>query len=146
MIVVVCFLFSEISPIRRINIASERVNIFSGRIAFVQLLFVAAFLLLIGRLFYIQIYQDTFLKEKVISRSHSEYSILASRGKIMDRNGNVLALDVPSFSVGIDLSKFPKSANEITLLSNTLNINEDFLISKFLNQNKGFKEITRHID
>tara|TARA_Y100001970_G_scaffold290274_1_gene423372 strand:- start:26007 stop:27659 length:1653 start_codon:yes stop_codon:yes gene_type:complete len=125
---------------------SSRVNIFSGRIAFVQLLFVAAFLLLIGRLFYIQIYQDTFLKEKVISRSHSEYSILASRGKIMDRNGNVLALDVPSFSVGIDLSKFPKSANEITLLSNTLNINEDFLISKFLNQNKGFKEITRHID
>ena len=69
---------------------SSRGNIFSGRIAFVQLLFVAAFLLLIGRLFYIQIYQDTFLKEKH-SRAVELQELMRKRHERLDSIMSYLA-------------------------------------------------------
>ena len=59
-----------------------------------------------GRLIYLQIYQDIFLDDQVFNRLDSQYSLLAPRGKILDRNGNVLALDIKGYSVGIDLEKF----------------------------------------
>jgi len=73
---------------------STRILYSSGRIVFIQLIILLGFCSLIARLIYLQIYQDIFLDDQVFSRLDSNYSLLASRGKILDRNNKVLALDV----------------------------------------------------
>ena len=121
----------------------SRVALFSGRMLFIRLLFIGAFLLLAGRLLFLQIYQDNFLDEQVLSRSHSEYTLLASRGKILDRNNNILALDVRSFSVGVDIKKFKGEPSDIESLEKILDLKKG-TIDKLI-RNIGYKEIKRHV-
>jgi len=71
----------------------------SGRIISIQLILLFGFLALVGRLVYLQVYQDNFLDDQVFNRLDSQYSLLAPRGKILDRNGRVLAMDVKGYSV-----------------------------------------------
>jgi cell division protein FtsI (penicillin-binding protein 3) len=112
---------------------------------FIRLLLLGAFFILVLRLIFLQIYQDIFLEEQVISRSHSEYSLLASRGKILDRNNNILALDVRSFSVGIDLKNFKGNILNIKSLEQILDIKKETIGNLIKNKNTGFKEIKRHV-
>ena len=123
----------------------SRVALFSGRMLFIRLLLLGAFFILVVRLIFLQIYQDIFLDEQVISRSHSEYSLLASRGKILDRNNNILALDVRSFSVGIDLKNFKGNILNIKSLEEILDIKKETIDNLIKNKNTGFKEIKRHV-
>ena len=123
----------------------SRVALFSGRMLFIRLLLLGAFFILVARLIFLQIYQDTFLDKQVISRSHSEYSLLASRGKILDRNNNILALDVRSFSVGIDLKNFKGNILNIKSLEEILDIKKETIGNLIKNKNTGFKEIKRHV-
>ena len=123
----------------------SRVALFSGRMLFIRLLLLGAFFILAARLIFLQIYQDSFLDKQVISRSHSEYSLLANRGKILDRNNNVLALDVRSFSVGVDLKNFKGNILNIKSLEDILGINEETISELIKNKKTGFKEIKRHV-
>ena len=96
---------------------SSRILYSSGRIVFVQFILLIGFCALLGRLVYLQIYQDVFLDDQVFNRLDSQYSLLAPRGKILDRNGNVLALDIKGYSVGVDLQKFKFEEKTITFLN-----------------------------
>ena len=124
--------------------SSSRFLYSSGRLVFIQLLFVIGFLLLVARLIYLQLFQDVFLDGQVLSRSISEYSLLAPRGKILDRDNNILAFDVISYSVGIDFSKFKKKES-IIALSEILNVEEKNILSSINNQDKGYREIVRNV-
>ena len=99
---------------------SNRILYSPGRIVFIQLILIIGFCVLIARLVYLQIYQDVFLADQVFERLDSNYSLLATRGKILDRNNKILALDVKGFSVGVDLSKFTNSQNQIDYLSKVI--------------------------
>ena len=123
----------------------SRVALFSGRMLFIRLLLLGAFFILAARLIFLQIYQDSFLDKQVISRSHSEYSLLANRGKILDRNNNVLALDVRSFSVGIDLKNFKGNILNIESLEEILGVKKETISGLIKNKKTGFKEIKRHV-
>jgi len=124
---------------------SSRFLYSSGRIVFIQILFVFGFLLLVARLIYLQLFQDVFLDSQVLSRSHLEYSLLAPRGRILDRDKNILAFDVISYSVGIDFSKFNNNQESISILSEILNVEETSLLSSINKQNKGYREIIRNV-
>jgi cell division protein FtsI (penicillin-binding protein 3) len=124
---------------------SSRFLYSSGRIVFIQILFVFGFLLLVARLIYLQLFQDVFLDGQVLSRSHLEYSLLAPRGRILDRENNILAFDVISYSVGIDFSKFNNNQESISALSEILNVEETSILSSIKKQNKGYREIIRNI-
>lgn len=63
------------------------------------LLLMAAFLSLVVRGFYLQIINNEFLQEKGDSRYRREIEISASRGKILDRNGDMLAVSTPMKSI-----------------------------------------------
>ena len=102
---------------------SSRILYSSGRIVFVQFILLIGFCALLGRLVYLQIYQDVFLDDQVFTRLDSQYSLLAPRGKILDRNDNILALDIKGYSVGLDLEKFIYDPQTIVTLSNILNKN-----------------------
>ena len=125
--------------------SSSRFLYSSGRVVFIQLLFVLGFLLLVGRLIYLQVFQDVFLDGQVLSRSHSEYSLLAPRGRILDRDNNLLAFDVISYSVGIDFSKFNNNQESISTLSNILNVEVEGILALINNRDNGYREIIRNI-
>ncbi len=60
------------------------------------------------------------MDDQVFTRLDSQYSLLAPRGKILDRNDRVLALDIKGYSVGIDLSKFVYEKDIILFLAEQL--------------------------
>ena len=63
------------------------------------LMILGSFVLLIGWAFYLQVLNTEFLQEKGESRYRRELEISASRGRIADRNGDVLAISTPMKSI-----------------------------------------------
>jgi len=112
---------------------------------FIRLIFLFGFIVLVSRLIFLHVFQDNFLDEQIVLRSHSEYSLIASRGKILDRNSNILAFDVRSYSVGIDLSKLDKSNLKIEKIEKILNLESGKLLQLVEKRSKGFREIRRHV-
>ena len=125
--------------------SSSRFIYSSGRIVFVQILFLLGFLLLVARLIYLQLFQDAFLDGQVTLRSSSEYSLLAPRGLILDRENRILAFDVIGYSMGIDFSNFNPDKYSIASMSKILDIEEARILGFTKKQNKGYREIIRHI-
>ena len=125
---------------------SARILYSSGRIVFIQLIILIGFLSLLGRLIYLQIFQDIFLDDQVFNRLESQYSLLAPRGKILDRNGNVLALDIKGYSVGVDLEKFRFEEETIIFLSELLDQEPSSLSNMLYGKSSGYKEISRNIN
>ena len=125
---------------------SARILYSSGRIVFIQLIILIGFLSLLGRLIYLQIFQDIFLDDQVFNRLESQYFLLAPRGKILDRNGNVLALDIKGYSVGVDLEKFRFEEETIIFLSELLDKEPSSLSNMLYGKSSGYKEISRNIN
>ncbi|MDR1996624.1 penicillin-binding protein 2 [Azonexus sp.] len=65
----------------------------------VGLLLMAALLTLIIRAFYLQVINNDFLQEKGDSRYRRDIEVSASRGKIVDRHGDMLAVSTPMQSI-----------------------------------------------
>lgn len=83
------------------------------------LLFMGCFAALIGRAFYLQVLNNDFLQEKGESRYRRDLQISASRGRIADRNGDVLAISTPMKSVWAVPSEArltPKQVRELAVL------------------------------
>ena len=125
---------------------SARILYSSGRIVFIQLILLFGFCALLARLVYLQIYQDIFLDDQVFTRLDSQYSLLAPRGKILDRNDRVLALDIKGYSVGIDLSKFVYEKDIILFLAEQLQKDPVELTNTLIRKSTGYKEISRNIN
>ena len=122
----------------------SRVTYYSGRSFFIQILFLLGFTLLIIKLIYLQVFQDEFIKEQVDSRTILESSIPAKRGKILDRNDRLLALDVKGYTVIADLNLFKPSQLEIDFLADFIEM-EVNKIERILKKKRGHVEIIRHI-
>ena len=83
--------FAE-SPVLKLRLPAWRSRMMA-------LLILACFGVLIGRSFYLQVLNNDFLQEKGESRYRRDLQISASRGRIADRNGDVLAISTPMKSV-----------------------------------------------
>ena len=83
--------FAE-SPVLQLRLPAWRSRLMA-------LLILSCFGVLIGRSFYLQVLRNDFLQEKGESRYKRELEISASRGRIADRNGDVLAISTPMKSV-----------------------------------------------
>ena len=125
---------------------SARILYSSGRIVSIQLILLFGFCALLVRLVYLQIYQDIFLDDQVFTRLDSQYSLLAPRGKILDRNDQILALDIKGYSVGIDLSKFIYDKDIILFLSEQLQKDPVELTNTLIGKSSGYKEISLNIN
>ena len=125
---------------------SARILYSSGRIVSIQLILLFGFCALLVRLVYLQIYQDIFLDDQVFTRLDSQYSLLAPRGKILDRNDQILALDIKGYSVGIDLSKFIYDKDIILFLSEQLQKDPVELTNTLIGKSSGYKEINRNVN
>ena len=83
--------FAE-SPVLKLRLPAWRSRLMA-------LAILSGFALLLGRSFYLQVLNNDFLQEKGESRYRRELDIPASRGRISDRNGDVLAVSTPMKSV-----------------------------------------------
>ena len=79
------------------------------RTVFLMLFFgIVTFLILVGRLWYLQVIQHDELEEMAIEQQTSEQSVTAQRGTIYDTKGNVLAISSTVYDVIIS----PKAITE----------------------------------
>ncbi|EXX91686.1 stage V sporulation protein D [Paenibacillus darwinianus] len=69
------------------------------------------FLVLVGRVYFVQVVRADFWYEKAKEAWTTSENIPAARGTITDREGNVLAMDVAGFTVAVN----PKVVNELGL-------------------------------
>jgi len=86
------------------------------------------------------------LDDQVFTRLDSQYSLLAPRGKILDRNDQILALDVKGYSVGIDLSKFVYEKDIILFIAEQLQKDPVELTNTLIGKSSGYKELSRNIN
>ena len=100
------------------------------RLLGVFILFVLIFVLVLGRLFYLMVSNSTFYKTKALQQWTSQITVSAKRGRILDRNGNELAVSLEAYRVDIDMNTLRQSLkiSGMTMdelsgkLSNILNI------------------------
>ncbi len=69
------------------------------RSRFTGLALLLLLLALVGRSFYLQVINNEFLQDKGESRYRRDMEVPASRGKILDRNGELLAVSTPVKSI-----------------------------------------------
>ena len=89
------------------------------RMRLVMWTLLAAFAALIGRSFYLQGFENGFLQKKGESRYERTIEISATRGRIVDRNGDVLAVSTPVKSIWAipeDARLTPHQARELAQL------------------------------
>ncbi len=83
--------FAE-SPVLKLRLPAWRSRMMA-------LAILSCFGVLVGRAFYLQVLNNDFLQEKGESRYRRDLEIPASRGRIADRNGDILAVSTPMKSV-----------------------------------------------
>lgn len=76
-----------------------QLRLHTWRSRLVVLVLLGSFAALVGRSFYLQVINNDFLQEKGDSRYRRDLEVSASRGRITDRNGDVLAVSTPMKSV-----------------------------------------------
>ncbi len=113
------------------------------------------FLAIVVRLFTIQIIESDRYKEKARRMHQSRISLKAMRGEIADRNGEVLASNIMSYSAAVDPAYFKskdpkiKKQNEklkytiCTELSNKLGISVNYFLKKINNSDRRFVWLAR---
>ena len=128
--------FAE-SPVLKLRLPAWRSRLMA-------LLILSCFGVLIGRAFYLQVLNNDFLQEKGESRYRRDLEIPASRGRISDRNGDILAVSTPMKSVWAIPSEARLNNEQIGLLANLLEMGTKELAQK-LASDKTFVFLRRQL-
>jgi len=113
------------------------VDRYRQRVLFVMLAVSVAFVILFGRLFYLQVIQGESLRRQSESNSIRLQSVSQTRGLIYDRNGNLLADDRPSFDLTIVLKDAKPVTRTIENLSQLIGESTEALMEKIDAQRGG---------
>ena len=101
---------------------------FRQRVAIVQVVMVACFLLLLSRLFYLQVVEHEDLLEQAENNRTAVLPTVPPRGAILDRNGVVLASNYSAYTLeitpsrGPDLEATDEQLKEIDAVDNIVDI------------------------
>ncbi len=111
----------------------------------VGIVLMGAFVLLILRAFYLQVVNNDFLQEKGDSRYRRDIEVSASRGRITDRHGDILAVSTPMKSIWA----IPADARQMTAaqkqeLAKLLQMDRNELNGKLASE-KSFAYIKRQL-
>ena len=86
----------------RYQTAATAINLSVWRSRFLIILLLLGLMALSGRAIYLQSLNKDFLKQQGESRYSRVVELNAQRGKITDRNGEILAISAPVKSVWVD--------------------------------------------
>jgi len=116
------------------------------RRVFLLSLFVIGLGGLFVRSVYLQLFEHEFLEEEGKARHLRVVEIPAHRGMILDRNGELLAVSTPIYSVWANPLEALQSHKAIRDVALILNMNADILIKKLQGKkNRQFLYVKRHI-
>lgn len=104
-------------------------KIVSREIVLYVLIVVLVFLL-IGRAFYLQVVKGDYYNLLSQYRSIRIVEVPSMRGKILDKNGVVLAEDLPSYNVGITLEDVKDLDKELMILSSIISVSPEKMKDK----------------
>ena len=104
------------------------------------------FLLILSRLFYIQVIWGNVLQEKAIDQWTREIPIIANRGKIVDTNGVVLANNQDTYTVFVR-KKAVSNVSELSKdLSEILEIDYDYVYNRLTKTSSSEVIIKSHVE
>jgi cell division protein FtsI (penicillin-binding protein 3) len=132
------------SSSRRTNNLLE-VNLKPMRSRLVFLLLSLGFVALLARAVWVQIFSQEFLQGEADSRFMQTQKLQATRGKILDRNGAVLASSLPAKAIGVFPSVFDASKEQSAELAKLLQIPTRELDRK-IHAAKGYHYLQRQVD
>ena len=115
------------------------------RLRLLLALFGCAFLVLLGRAVYLQGYNDRFLQAKGESRYSRVIEIPANRGRILDRNGEALAVSTPVRSVWAIPDEVNADARQLADLARLLESNPRELRRKLGDGERDFMYLKRQL-
>ncbi|QWK13136.1 MAG: penicillin-binding protein 2 [Aquificota bacterium] len=117
------------------------------KIAFLSFLLLIGVVIITGRFFYIQLIGREGYVEKVVEKfpKASVVKLSTPRGSIKDRNGNDLAISIPTISIYAFPQLVENKEELIRRLSAIPEIKERDLLEK-LNSDKKFVWLARHLD
>ena len=118
-------------------------EVVKSRVFVAVIIFCVLSAILLQRVFYLQIVKGQSFADEYKLQIQKTKEIQGTRGKIYDRNGNLLAYNELAYSVTIE-DNWEDSADknkEINKVINTVHLHRDFLIYWYLTSNNG---ITKH--
>jgi cell division protein FtsI (penicillin-binding protein 3) len=105
----------------------------------------AGFAVLAGRAVYLQAVRTDFLQEKGVARYSRVIEIAATRGRILDRNGEALAVSTPVKSIWAIPVDVAASAAERRKLATLLSLSRSDLEKKLSDSSKDFVYLKRQV-
>lgn len=120
-------------------------SVMRKRILFAFIALLCVFAALFGRLFYIQIIDGGELKSKAAEQWYRDLPLKATRGKILDRNGNVLSDSRDVFTLYARPNAVKDKSGTASEIASTLGLNYDNVLEK-LSSAVGEVTIMRKID
>ena len=95
---------------------------FRFRIGFALVAVLLAFLVLLGRFFYIQIIKHDYYLTRAEDNRISLVPVVPNRGTIFDRNGVILARNYAAFTIEITPSRVPNLEQSIAELAKVISV------------------------
>ena len=124
------------------NVEAELTR-FRARVLVASIAVLAAFVLLAGRLVYLQVFRHQDLSEQAESNRTAVVPVVPNRGLILDRNGIVLATNYSAYTLEITPSKVPNLEETIEQLGAVIDIQprERRRFRKLLEETKSFESL-----
>ena len=104
------------------------------------------FLCVIGKLFVVQIVQGKGLQTKAISQWTRDLPIAGLRGKILDRNGNILASSYTSYNVYLRGSNITEPEEVAQIVSENLGLDYEKTLEKVKKKNVSESLVAQQVD
>lgn len=126
-----------------LNAPDRELDRFRFRVALSGALVLAAFVLLLGRFFHLQVVQHTYYTTRAEDNRISLVPIVPNRGVIVDRNGVVLARNYSAFTLEITPSKVDDLEATIEGLSKVIEIlpKDRKRFRRLLEESKNFESL-----
>ena len=90
------------------------------------------------RFYFLQKYEFEIALNKSKASSERTLKLLSRRGKILDRNSQILAEDIPAYEIGIQVNNFSFDPSHISLISKILDIDSKNLKNKLSNKKRKY--------
>lgn len=90
---------------------------------------IAATVLIVARLFYLQILDDSYIKKSENNAIKIKYEY-PERGYIYDRNGRLLVANQPSYDIMVTPNEMPREGSDTLEICTLLNISREYFIER----------------
>ncbi|MBL8522098.1 MAG: penicillin-binding protein 2, partial [Betaproteobacteria bacterium] len=122
-----------------------RLKLEGWRSRMVLLLCLGAFVVLLGRAFYLQGLNNDFLQAKGEARFMRVVEMPASRGAVMDRNGKMLAISTPVESIWASPAEMDIDSTQAAKLAQALGMDRKALNDRLGEKDKNFVWLKRQL-